>query len=204
MLFKICTKIFIKVFLCLCLRFQIIIFRKSETKLVYCSKFYISISSLLPSVHFCFQHTWLCSLHFLWEFLLCKTASSYWLYRAPVLRNKMPHLSNLTAFTKWKFSVFLKRTDLLHQLCRLPQRKETLPGMLYTVVKRPFNLIIVKMCFFPNCSTSSVWFWYFSNWSLWSLPSWSRHLCRSCWAFFQTDAACLLLNILILQCTLYR
>jgi len=36
MLFYICTKIFINVFLSICLRFQIIIVRKNETKMVHC------------------------------------------------------------------------------------------------------------------------------------------------------------------------
>lgn len=52
----------------------------------------------------------LCYAHYIsyGKFLLCKAVSSYWLYRAPVLCNKLPHLSNPTAFMKWEYSAFSK------------------------------------------------------------------------------------------------
>lgn len=61
-LFRICTEIFINVFFCISLRFQIIIFRKNETKTSYCFAFYTSVASLL--VH-CFVCSVLCYAHYI-------------------------------------------------------------------------------------------------------------------------------------------
>lgn len=52
----------------------------------------------------------LCYAHYIsyGKFLLCKAVNSYWLFRAPVLCNKLPHLSNPTAFMQWDYSAYLK------------------------------------------------------------------------------------------------
>lgn len=119
------------------LEFKLLLLDKMRQNWFTLSLFILQLLVFFLKCTLCFQYTLLCSLHFLWEFLLCKAVNSYWLYRAPVLCNKLPHLGSPIVFMKWEHSAFLKINiyfanerlsfgagwKVLHQFCSLPQTK---------------------------------------------------------------------------------